>query len=274
MAFIVRAISSYVFGIDPSACLAGCRTRNYNTLIITKCNHIFCRACLAPSLTEKKHECPACRADLPHVINLKKHKDDFTSFEVFLKKFTYYVKNDLNKLKERLSAEKILRIAKKSDWLLKPKVAQEQDADVCAICLVLPFQMYFIVQDADPTKIGCHLHETCLKSSSVSDESTLLSIHVTELIKISKELSEPQKKPEPTWLPEATPLRVFLFLIMLPISLWALAMNARVYNNNNTFLFVLSLPMLGMIKLFALAFRGFKALFSDKQFAISKRDDL
>jgi hypothetical protein len=262
---IARTITSFL-APDPAICLAGCQKPHYKNLIVTKCNHIFCRSCLQLWLLKDNKECPLDRAPLLDM-NTEEGKKEYTSFKTYLEKFSYYISHDFLKLQEKLAAEKVLSIA--NCQLLKARKSSSEKKDVdesddqCAICQEIPFQMYFITQDKDSTKIGCHMHEDCWQSK-VDKDSIILDISVHDIVKVSEQLPWPPKEYALGPIKPASPVRVFFVAIILPVSIWALAMNIRLYHNKNAFLYVLSIPALVIFKILSLFLNGVKALFLDK----------
>ena len=64
----LRAVAA-VFDPDAFKCYSGCGDKlDYQDLIFTKCNHIFCRACLVNWFYEKQ-TCPLCIKDLSPITN-------------------------------------------------------------------------------------------------------------------------------------------------------------------------------------------------------------
>lgn len=261
----LQAIAS-VLGSDPTQCLASsCDKKPYQDLIVTKCSHIFCKVCLESALATKK-ECPVCRGVLPGIETVE-GREEYINFEPHLDRFTHYVSNDLSTLIEKLTAAKVewcfqsckdLKAAKTKNSPAKDGTKKEETDDHCSICLQIPFQMYFIIQD----KIGRHMHEGCWQET-VNDDDKLLPISVYDLVKVAKQLPAPKELP-PEPVKPTSPLKVVFVAVILPISIWALAMNARVYQNKSVFLYLLSVPALVIFKALSLLLNGIKAVLAEK----------
>jgi hypothetical protein len=116
---------------------------------------------------------------------------EYTPFKEYLEKFTYYIQNDFSTLKEKLTTEKLLSISQcrvlKDAKTKSEKKDQDDFEDHCSICHEVPYQMYFIIEDKNPSKIGRHMHEDCWQAN-VDDDSTLLDIYVYDLVKVSRNL--------------------------------------------------------------------------------------
>ncbi|HUD01647.1 MAG TPA: hypothetical protein VMR37_04930, partial [Rhabdochlamydiaceae bacterium] len=126
-------------------------------------------------------------------------------------------------------------------------------------------QLYFIMKDEEnPAKVGRYMHDGCWETTAKKN-ATYLDLSMHEVAKVGRQLPEPPKRPpEPPRKP-TSPLRLFFFLIILPMSVWALGMNSRLYRNKNPFLFVLSLPALLTFKVLSLILLGIKKVLTDKR---------
>ncbi len=251
----IRAIVSVIFP-DHSRCVApNCTVKPHEDLIITKCNHIFCRSCLQQTLeSQKQKTCPNCRGDLEII----KGQKEYTEFKPLLDRFTYYLRNDLTTLENAVKATNDLATLEEGDTAAKIELCFKRCKTLeiaktakCSICLDTrtPLQRHFIIQD----KITGHVHEKCLEKTA-PDTDRLLSMSVSNLIKVAKKLPEPPP----------SPVKVFFVMIFLPLSIWALAMNARVYYNKSILLYLLSFPALVIFKTLSLLLSGVKAIFAEK----------
>ncbi len=240
------AVVSSVFRADASQCLAKCDEPNFDKLTATKCSHVFCEVCIRQWIVEfNKKTCPSC-VGIVGTNNNEPIKD-------LLARVTYYARHDLKTLEEKLEHEKIYRV---SSCQLKTE-AKSQSDDSCAICHDSPIPyVYFIIKDKDPANVGHYVHKDCLKK--VEQNSLIQDFSLPELSKVAQQLPWPPPS-KPT-----SPFRVIFLLIILPISVWALAMNSRIYRNNNIFLFVLSIPALLIFKMFFLIFSGIQKIFTEK----------
>ncbi len=264
---------------DYAACFAECGNKPYfRDLIVTKCNHIFCKACLEDWFhTNTKCICPLDNGVLSPITNdnVKQKEEDpkidgenlnvmeYSSFKLYLERFTYYIKNDLSSLKEKLTAEKTMKLyscepLKAANKNADPKGSEE---DQCSICSD-PFQMYFIIEDEDQTRVGRFMHKDCL-GETVANKSVILDISVRDVFKVAEQLPPPRALPPEPFKP-ASPIKVFFIAIILPMSIWALAMNSRVYHNRSFTLFVLSIPALIIFKIGSLLWNALKAVFTPK----------
>jgi hypothetical protein len=274
----MKAVAS-VFASDPYKCYAECEKLDYQDLIVTKCNHVFCRACLVQSL-ESKRSCPMDQKDLSLITpkNIREKSEDpridqtsinqgmqYNSFKSLLEIFIYYIQNNYSVLEEKLTAEKALKLLscemlKADKSKVKPN-SQELEEDQCAICITVPFpQMYFIIKDKDPTRVGRFLHEDCWQKI-VDDKSLILEISARKMAIVAEQLPLPEALPKEPYKP-ASPAKVFFMAIILPMSLWALAMNTRIYHNKSFVLFVLSIPALIIFKTLSFILNGIKAAFT------------
>jgi hypothetical protein len=278
----MRAVAS-IFAPDPFKCYAGCGDKlDYQALIVTKCNHIFCRACLEEWF-DNKHTCPLCNKVLSPITrgNVRQRKEDpkineanlggevmqHCSFKLYLERFTHYIQNDPLTLQGKLAAAKAMKIsscellkAEKANVMPSPKASEE---DQCAICFKAFPQMYFITEDEDRDSVGRFMHEGCWQAT-VDDKSVILEISTPDMVKVAEQLPPPRALPlEP--IKPASPIKVFFVAIILPISMWALVMNPRIYHNKSFVLFVLSIPALIIFKILSLIVNGLKAVFSDKR---------
>ena len=275
MTAIWISVRSYFQQPDLLQCLAECSTQSYRDLVVvTQCNHIFCRECLKPTL-EKNQTCPLCRAAVGQLSSedeAAEKKIESIPFKLFLEKFTHYIQNDFSTLQNKLIAKKILNIKTYGE---RVQARPNPEDHTCSICLDMPFQMYFVIQDTHRDHVGCHLHgknpmkkegeKECLPSIELDPQSSILEITVEDLVKVTKELPEPRK--QALWAPfkKIAPILVFVAVIVFPISIWALAMNTRVYQNQSSFLYVLSMPTLALVKMFSFFFKGIKSIFSEKK---------
>jgi hypothetical protein len=270
-----------VFAPAHSKCYAGCEKLDYQDLIVTKCSHIFCKACLGEWL-DAKHTCPLCNKDLSPITNSnvrQRGKDpqinqdklnegmQHSSFKLHLERFTHYIQNDSSTLQEKLAAAKAMKISSceklKAEKARAKPDTKDAEEDQCAICHD-PFpQMYFISQDADETRIGRFMHDGCWQGTA-ADKSVLLEISAPDMVKVSEQLSSPREQPAGPIKP-SSPVKVFFIAIILPVSIWALAMNNRIYHNKSAMLFVLSIPALIIFKIFSLFLNGIKAILTDKR---------
>lgn len=269
---MVHRAAASVLPPDISNCFAGCKGGfDYQKLIVTKCNHIFCKKCLAAWHTkEKKAEktCPTDRGVLTHFTydntrkkeeNAKIHQKSvagYSSPNLYIRIFAYYIRNDYSSLQKKLPVENIGRIASCKIRKEFGRLEIDENDVPCIICNKQRPQMYFIIQDKDPSKIGRFMHEGCWQET-VDNESELLDISVLNMVKIAEKLPWPPKEP-------ASPLKVFLIAIALPVSIWALAMNTRVYHNKSFALYLLSIPAMILFKLLSVMWNGLKAVFTEK----------
>ncbi len=272
----MRAVVASVFAPDSYKCYAECDNFDYQDLIVTKCNHIFCRNCLA-TWFKKKQNCPLDSKVLA-LITAKnvRHTDEdqkitensnegmqYTSLKLYLERFIYYIQKNLPTLQEALAAEKVMKISSCGRLKENPKPdSQGSDEDQCSVCITSFPQMYFITQDTDQTKIGRFMHENCWQNI-VDDKSLILDISVRDVVKVAQQLTPPQELPKEPSKP-ASPVKVFFVAIILPVSIWALAMNTRIYHNKNFVLFVLSIPALIILKVLSLILNGLTAVFTAK----------
>jgi hypothetical protein len=277
----MRSIAS-VFAPNAVTCYAGCEGNfDYQDLIVTKCNHVFCRSCLAQWFLSKdkniERTCPLDKKVLSLITpeNVRNTDNDprisvdstegmqYTSFKLHLERFTYYIQKDLPTLKETLVNEKVMKISSCELLKGKPKPdSQESDEDACPVCITRFPQLYFIIQDEDQTRVGCFMHEDCWQKT-VDDKSLILDISVRDMAKVAELLPPPKALPKKPSEPPS-PVKVFFVAVILPMSLWALAMNTRIYHNKSFVLFVLSIPALIIFKALSLILNGLKAVFNAK----------
>jgi hypothetical protein len=266
---MVHRAEASVLPPDISNCFAGCKDGfDYQKLIVTKCSHIFCTACL-DRWFKTKHTCPLDQKALTPITaaNIRSKKEDakidqnsdagrqYGSPDLYIKIFAYYIRNDFSTLKKVL-ATKIRRIA--CSGLLKKESPVKKKPDKCSVCFEpFPSQIFFITSDKDRSKIGRFMHEDCWQET-VDNESEILDISVKDLVEVAEKLPWPPKEP-------ASPIKVFFIAIALPISIWALAMNTRVYHNKNFVLYLLSIPAMILFKVLSLITSGIKAIFTDKR---------
>jgi len=271
-----------VFAPDALKCFAGCEGKvDYKDLIVTKCTHIFCRDCLE-AWFRTKHTCPMDQKVLVPITseNVRNKEEDseineesnegmqYSRLHLYIERFTFYIKNDFPVLQEKIAAKTILRngICRllKED---RPKKSAEKESndsdDQCVVCHV-PFpQMYFITKDKDPYKVGRFMHEDCWQDT-VDNESVILDISVQDLVKVAQRLPSPKELP-PKPITPPSPIIVVFVIIVLPVSMWALAMNSRIYHNKSFSLYMLSLPAMIIFKMLSLILNGIKAVFTDKR---------
>ncbi|HEX4838915.1 MAG TPA: RING finger protein [Rhabdochlamydiaceae bacterium] len=270
----LRALTDFFWPPPPPfKCYANCENSfDFQSLIVTKCNHIFCKACLEGWFKQQK-TCPLDKKALAAITdsNVRQDENDscegmqYTSFKLYLERFTNYIQNDFSALQKKLKAANVLKIS--SCALLKkvkPKPELKQ-SDECSICKN-SLQMYFITKDEDETKIGRFMHEDCWQRT-VSNTTELLEISAVNVVEVAQQLPALQqnrvesKKPvEPI-----SPIRLSFFAIILPVSIGALAMNSRLYHSRNPYLFVLSLPALIILKILSLSLSGLRAILSEKR---------
>lgn len=274
MVSVLQAFATYVWGPHPSVfephpsqCLAGCHKRDYHELIVTKCNHVFCETCLKAWFREKQ-VCPLHTSYSLPGIETEEGLKEYTFFKEHLDRFTYYIQNDFSTLKDKLAAEKLLSIAQckllKAARQKPEKKDQDATEDQCSICTEIPFQMYFIIKDANPNRIGRHMHEDCWQST-VDDQSEILDISVRDLVKVSQKLPWPLKQPDPQPSEPISPIKIFFLATIIPMSICAYAMNKeRISLDKSVVLFVLSIPALVILQIFSLLLSGLKAVFKDK----------
>jgi len=127
--------------------------------------------------------------------------------------------------------------------------------------------MYFITKDDDKRKIGFFMHEDCCQGK-VGKKTDLLEISAINVVKIAEQLPALQQNPAESkkTVEPISPIRLFFFaIIILPMSIWALAMNNRPYHSRNPYLFVLSLPALIILKILSLSLSGIRAILSEKR---------
>ncbi len=277
----LKALGDFVFGSDRYKCYAKCEGNfDYQNLIVTKCNHVFCRACHSEWLLSQNEDtgrvCPFDRKVLPLITteNVREKDEDpeinqknttegmqYTCFNLHLKRFIYYIQKDLSTLKDTLKAEKVLKIS--SCTQLKEKAKSDAQKDECSTCYTVFPQMYFIIEDKDSTRVGHFMHDDCLQAKKIDDESLILEISVCNMVKAAALLPPPKALPKEPYKP-ASPAKVFFLAIILPMSLWALAMNTRIYHNKSFVLFVLSIPALILFKILSFILNGLKAVFTAK----------
>ncbi|HEX2579160.1 MAG TPA: RING finger protein [Rhabdochlamydiaceae bacterium] len=260
-----------IFAPPPSKCYANCEKLDYASLIVTKCKHVYCKICLEDCFRAGGKTCPLHPADLipPITDDNVRHKEEdtlnqdvqYTSFKLYLERFTYCIQNDFQTLKTKLAAEKIMKT-----WtckLLKEENSKQKtgqkEFDQCSICNE-SFQMYFITQDKDKTRIGRFMHEECWQET-VDDETVLLEISAPDMVKVAEQLPPKPTKP----MKPISPITIFIVTIILPMSIWALAMNTRVYHNKSPFLFVLSIPALIIFKILSLFVNGIRIILTEKR---------
>lgn len=243
----LQAVSTLFFGPPPSQCLANCDESNYQNLIVTKCNHVFCKACL---LQQTKKDCPICRS-----ITLA----DVSTFQLCIDKFTYYIHDDFSPLKTTATTEnvklKISTYATLKEEKAKKSSQTKDDQDNCSICLTapIPSHLYFIIKDKEPSKVGSYIHEDCLQKTNIADDSTILEIEVNQFVKIANKL-----KPRPM-----SAIKIFFLAILLPMSIWAYATN-KDRPEQSVILLVLSIPALVIFQIFSLVLYGLKTVIKDK----------
>lgn len=256
----LKAVAAYFWEPHPSQCLSGCEESDYQGLIVTKCCHVFCEACIELSV-KKKPKCPNCRDPIPPE-QLEKLREESSSFKFCFDKFTYYLRHDFAKLKKIAKIEKVVLKTFSYHTLERKK---DTDDSSCSVCLAvpIPLHLYYIIEDKELSKIGRYMHENCLESK-VDNDSRILDIEVNDFVKVAGKLPWPPKQPDTQPTEPASPIKIFFLAIILPMSIWALAMNSRIYNNKSAVLFVLSIPALIILQIFSLLLYGLKAVFKDK----------
>lgn len=259
----------------PYKCYADCENSlDFQSLIVTKCNHIFCKACLENWFQTTKTTCPLDQRALAAITDSNVRQDEkdanidqnslegmqYTSFKLYLESFIYYIQNDFSALQEKLSTVKALKIS--SCELLN---TEKKQSDICSICSE-SLQMYFITQDEDKTKIGRFMHEECWQGI-VGKKTELLEISAIDVVKVAEQLPALQQNRVDSEKPveSPSPIKFFFFAILLPMSIWALATNNRLYHSRNPYLFVLSLPALIILKILSLSLSGIRAILSEKR---------
>ena len=250
----------FLWESPPSQCLAGCDGSDYQDLIVTKCCHVFCKACIKISV-DAKQKCPNCRTRIESA-ELEKTLGEDGSFNLCFEKFTYYLCQDLSILQEKAKTEKVaLKILRYQ--ALEKKI--DKSDNWCPVCFEVPIpsHLYFIVKDKEPSQVGRYMHENCLESK-VDNDSSILDIEINDLVKVASKLPWPPKQPEQKPSQPTSPIIIFFAAILLPMSLWALAMNSRIYHNKSAVFFVLSIPALVILQIFSLILSGLKAVFKDK----------
>jgi len=261
-----------IFAPPPSKCYANCEELDYESLIVTKCNHIYCKACLEDWF-RTKITCPLDNKDLlPITDNNVRYKEEdnqadlnqdmqYTSFKLYLERFTYYIQNDFLMLQQKLAAEKVIKLS--TCELLKEEksklTTEQKEPDQCSICKE-SFHLYFITQDKNKKRIGRFMHENCWQKT-VDDKTVLLEISAVDVVKFAQQLPAPKRKPARP----ISPVTIFFIAITLPISLWALATNTRIYHNKSPFRFVLSIPALIIFKSLSLFLNGIRAILAEKR---------
>ena len=244
----LAAVASF-FRADATQCLAKCDKPNFDKLTATKCSHVFCEVCIRKWIVENKKEtCPTCVGPV--------RSEDNEPYKDFLARVTYYARHDPKTLEEKLQLEKIYRVSC-CQIKIDEKSQRDKGDESCSICSETSFPyVYFIIKDKASAKVGHYVHGDCLQI--VKKDSLIQDFSLHELVKVAKKLPwPPPSKP-------ASPLRVIFLLIILPVSVWALAMNSRIYRNNNVILFVLSIPALLIFKMFFLILSGIKKIFTEK----------
>ena len=267
---------------DYAVCYAACGDKlDYQDLIVTKCMHVFCRTCLEECLRDKP-VCPLHNFTALSPIttsNVRQRDEDpkiegkdlngmqYTAFKLHLERFTYYIKNDFSALQDKLAAEKVVAKISSCELLKADKASKKAgpngpQEDLCAICLKNFPRMYFIIQDDDPTRVGRFMHDDCWQKT-VDEKSDILEISAPDMVKVAEQLHPPRALPPEPFKPPS-PMKVFFLAIILPMSIWALATNSRVYYNKSFVLYVLSIPALLIFKVSSLLWSGLKAVFTAK----------
>lgn len=279
MASALRA----VFEPGPSKCYAGCEDKfDYQALIVTKCDHLFCKACLERWFVSKQI-CPLDNKILSPITrdNIRQREEDpeineknlvegmqHCTFKLYLERFTYYIQNDFSTLHKKLGDAKAMKIESceklKAEKSRAKSDQQASEEDQCAICTDQFPQMYFITQDADETRIGRFMHDGCWQGT-VDNNSVLLEISARDMAIVARQLPPPGKQPAGGPIKPASPVKVFFIAVILPISMWALMMNNRIYHNKSAMLFVLSIPALIIFKILSLSLNGIRAILTDKR---------
>jgi hypothetical protein len=242
---------------DPLRCVARCDKPNFDSLTVTKCNHVFCKVDLDQWFKQKAiTHCPDCRDE-----NQPIKQNECIPFTAFLERIIYYAKHEPKTLEEKLISEKVNRVG---TYKLKLESRTKSEEACCSICTAFPLpQLYFIMNDENPAQVGRYMHDGCWETGSKT--ATYLDLSMHEVAKVGRQLPEPPKPPPPAPPKPTSPLKLFFFLIILPMSVWALGMNSRLYRNKNSFLFVLSLPALLTFKVLSLIFLGIKKVLTDKK---------
>lgn len=281
----LKAVAS-IFASDPYKCYSACENNfDYQDLIVTKCNHLFCRACLSEWLVRKDKEgkdrtCPLDNGILALITpdNVREKDEDpeinqtnltegmqYISFKLHLERFIYHIQKDLSTLKKVLASEKVMKISSCEPLKVTPKAdSKKSEKDQCSTCLTSFPQMYFIIENKDSTSVGRFVHEDCLQDTKIDNKSLILNISASDMVKVAAQLPPPKALPKEPFKPPS-PAKVFFVAIILPMSLWALAMNTRIYHNKSFVLFVLSIPALIIFKALNFILNGLKAVFSTKQ---------
>ena len=181
-----------------------------NHITVTKCGHVFDRACLAVWLDNELHKtCPSCR-DIASI-------EECRPLTTYMTAFCENYANAQANIAETLKGE----------------------ADkTCSICVEEFSAAYFIPESKRFMHTACwiKLHEV------VPSPITLPEFYPHHIAAVGKAFI-----PLPTGLPapnSPTAKGIVFSAILLPVSVWAFAMNWRFYKKQNVFLFVLSIPAL------------------------------
>jgi len=208
-------------------------------LLVTKCGHVFDQACLEKWYKTKK-TCPLDQAAI-QLEDCKSLKQSLESFSVYDAEDEAFVISIL------------------------PESQKDEAEYICAICHKEFSAAYFIRENKR------FIHQACWIKLHPTTAPAHPRLYPEEIATVERKWSESGRKPmqlppriaipskalAPAGSPRGpaapiSPLIVVLGAITPFVSLWAYLMNTRVYYRNpNVFLFVLSIPILLTLKIFA-----------------------
>lgn len=226
-----------------------------DNIIVTKCCHVFDKACLEGWLQRKK-TCPLDQdtISLPECQPLQN----------YLQPFSEYYAEDETFVTSALSQKK------------------DEVEQVCSICIKEFSAVYFIRESR------CFMHQACWIELYPTEKSAHPSLYPQQIATVERkwvESGKPSKLPLPAPLPalhssvlapppastsprkpsKPMPGGIVALLAISPfVSIWAFLMNTRVYPKN-TFLFVLSIPVLLIRNIFSIASFLFKRIFTERK---------
>ncbi|MBS0648690.1 MAG: hypothetical protein JSS10_05645 [Verrucomicrobia bacterium] len=226
-------------------------------LVVTQCSHVFMQACLKECFA-KKLECPLdhrqsslqeCRPieDIAQVFS-ELHKKD-SAF--VLRRLQEMIKDEPEQMCSICHKEFLPIFLISADELMHPHCWKEKNPDVKTHPVSLVPQ-----QIATITQKGIQTYPELAKLLPALPSSALAGLPGS---------SGPGKSPANSPRKPAKPISP-AFIVMLAvapiISLWAFAMNTRVYRNQNPLLFVLSTPVLLIVKIFSAVRFALKRMFA------------
>jgi hypothetical protein len=229
-----------------------------DNIIVTKCCHVFDRACLE-GWFQRKQTCPLDQDTISLPI--------CQPLQNYLQPFSEYYAEDKPFVISTL-----------------PKSMEDQVEKVCSICTEDEFAaVYFMGESKRFMHEACWINWIKLHPNETPSLTNLYPQQIATVERKWVESKKPSKlplpashpalhssvlappPPSPRKPPKPLPVGMVAFLAVSPvISIWAYFMNTRVYPKN-TFLFVLSIPVLLIRNIFSIASFLFKRIFIERK---------